>query len=201
MAGSWEDPGLVVGEAGAGDANSFLGACVDDGASSSSESPISLSSFSPEGLPPLASFPPSIPLRLFELFSPKNTSKNAYESFFPMDSMLLTCARFPILFTPPLLARSAPLKLVILLTPGIVPKLFSEVMLEKCGHEFRVGTVGNMPCEGVFIGCCGWVFDDVEDVCCGCPADDGAETGEDCCIAIFVSAFNRADSVACFTRS
>jgi hypothetical protein len=79
------------------------------------------------------------------LLSPKNTSRNAYESFFPMDSMLLTWAKFPIRFTFPLFARSAPLRLVMLLTPGIVPRLLRELILEKCGHELSVGTVGSKP--------------------------------------------------------
>jgi hypothetical protein len=70
-------------------------------------------------------------LELVILLSPKKTSRKAYESFLPMDSMLLTCARFPILFKFPWLARSAPLMLVILFTPVMEPRLFSEEMLEK----------------------------------------------------------------------
>lgn len=92
-------------------------------------------------------------LKALELRSPKKTSRKAYESFFPIDSTLLTCAKFPIEFTAPCFAKSAALRLVILLTPGMVPRLLSEETLEKCGHEFKVGTLTKRPLDGVFIGC------------------------------------------------
>mmetsp|Transcript_27677 Transcript_27677/g.58796 ORF Transcript_27677/g.58796 Transcript_27677/m.58796 type:complete len:235 (+) Transcript_27677:1036-1740(+) len=78
------------------------------------------------------------------LLSSKKTSKNANESPRPMFSMLFTCARFPILFKFPWLLRSAALRLVMLLTPWMPPRLFRLDTLEKCGQDERDGTPSNV---------------------------------------------------------
>ena len=89
-------PGARAGGISIGD---FVEVVADGGSSASSDKPTSLSSsrslLTPRGWSLPAMF------MLLMLLSPKNTSKNAYESFLPMDSMLFTCARFPILFKFP----------------------------------------------------------------------------------------------------
>ena len=93
-------PGARAGGISIGD---FVEVVADGGSSASSDKPTSLSSsrslLTPRGWSLPAMF------MLLMLLSPKNTSKNAYESFLPMDSMLFTCARFPILFKFPLTSK------------------------------------------------------------------------------------------------